>query len=71
MELLFLEQFSGLPVILLFDDIFAELDESHAKSIIEHFNAHQVIITSQRPLPKSENWAHFSCININTEYHSA
>ncbi len=71
LELLFLERISGLPVILLFDDIFAELDEAHAKSIIGHFDAQQVIITSQRPLPKNENWAHFSCININPEYHSA
>ncbi len=69
-EILFLRKYVNLPIILLFDDIFAELDQGYAERVIDLFEADQVILTSQRPLPEWENWSHFSCINLNTEYDS-
>ncbi len=69
-EIFFLRKYLDLPIVLLFDDIFAELDMRHAENIIRSFEADQVIMTSQRPLPIWENWEYFSCINLNTEYHT-
>lgn len=40
---------------------------SHAEKIIEKFDADQLILTSQRELPKTEKWTHFSCINLSPE----
>lgn len=65
LEILFLRKYLDLPIILLFDDVFAELDEIHANTIISRFEADQTIITTQRALPKNENWQHFSCINLS------
>lgn len=50
-EILFIRKYLELPIVLLFDDIFAELDLSHAEILIGSFEAEQVIMTSQRPLP--------------------
>lgn len=63
-EILFIKKYLDIPIILLFDDIFAELDEAHADSIIAQFWGNQVIITSQRNLPINEKWKNFSCINL-------
>jgi DNA replication and repair protein RecF len=51
-EILFLKEYVHLPIILLFDDIFAELDSHHAEVLISSFEADQVIMTSQRSLPE-------------------
>lgn len=51
-EILFLRKYVNLPIILLFDDIFAELDQGYAERVIDLFEADQVILTSQRPLPE-------------------
>lgn len=69
-EILFLRKYVDLPIILLFDDIFAELDFSYAEELIKSFEAEQVIVTSQRPLPDGENWERFSCIQLNSGYHA-
>ena len=69
-EILFLRKYLELPIILLFDDVFAELDFVYAETVIAWYDVEQVIMTSQRPLPQWENWEHFSCINLNTEYYS-
>lgn len=50
-EILFLRKHLNLPIILLFDDLFAELDIRHAEMLIQTFEAEQVIMTTQRPLP--------------------
>ncbi len=67
LEILFLRSQLDLPIVLLFDDLFAELDMSHAERLIERFEADQIILTTQRSLPESEKWAHFSCINLSPE----
>ena len=69
-EILFLRKYVDLPIVLLFDDIFAELDQSYAEHIISLFEADQLIMTSQRSLPIWKNWECFSCINLNSEYHA-
>ncbi len=66
-EILFLRKYVNLPIILLFDDVFAELDFDYAEKILGIFDVDQVIMTSQKALPEWENWEHFSCINLNTE----
>jgi DNA replication and repair protein RecF len=63
-EILFLEKSLDLPIILLFDDLFAELDFPHAERVISTFDVDQVIVTTQRPLPKWEKWDDFACINL-------
>jgi DNA replication and repair protein RecF len=65
LEILLLKEYLHLPIILLFDDLFAELDMTHAERIIEKFDSDQIVLTTQRELPKSEKWNHFSCINLS------
>jgi DNA replication and repair protein RecF len=67
LEVEFLQTQLNIPVILLFDDLFAELDMQHAEILIEKFRVHQVIVTTQRELPKEGKWKDFSCINITPE----
>lgn len=63
-EMFFLKKQLNLPVVLLFDDLFAELDMRHAERLIDQFDGDQIILTSQRELPKEKKWEHFSCINL-------
>lgn len=63
-EVLFLEKILHLPIVLLFDDLFAELDHRHAEQIGEIFDVSSIIITTQKPLPESEKWTDFICINL-------
>jgi recombinational DNA repair ATPase RecF len=51
-EILFLSKTLDLPIVLLFDDLFAELDLSHVERLIEVFDASQVILSTQRELPR-------------------
>lgn len=67
LEILFIKKYLNVPVILLFDDLFAELDMNHAEKIIEKFDADQIILTTQRDIPKNEKWQSFSCINLSHE----
>ncbi len=64
-EILFLKKHLQLSIILLFDDVFSELDGNRAESIIENFDVDQVIVSAPRMLPKSKNWDSFSCINLD------
>lgn len=69
-EILFLKKQVHLPIILLFDDVFAELDLQYAEKLIQSFEADQVIMTSQRSLPEGRNWENFSCIHLDSAYHA-
>jgi DNA replication and repair protein RecF len=66
-EILFIKKHINLPIVLLFDDIFAELDQNYAEHVIEIFDVDQVILTTQRPLPDSKKWDDFSCIKLNLQ----
>ncbi len=65
LEILLLKKYLSVPIVLLFDDLFAELDMTHAERLMERFDADQIILTTQRDLPKNEKWNHFSCINLS------
>jgi recombinational DNA repair ATPase RecF len=56
-----------LPVILLIDDIFAELDEANSDIFLSSLMQYQVILTSQKPLPNHEKYHDFSCINLEND----
>jgi DNA replication and repair protein RecF len=66
-EILFLRKQLNLPIVLLFDDVFAELDQNYAEHVIELFDVDQVVVTTQRSLPVSEKWEDFSCITLNLQ----
>lgn len=52
-------------ILLLVDDIFAELDEKNIEKFLNIFIQHQLIMTSQKALPDNINWTQFTCINLN------
>ena len=52
------------PVILLVDDIFAELDDTNSDIFLNSLMQHQIILTSQKPLPNHEKYHDFICINL-------
>lgn len=54
----------NIPVILLIDDIFAELDENNCEIFLNSLMQYQIILTSQKPLPNHEKYHNFICINI-------
>ena len=64
LEVRFLEKYLNIPIILLIDDIFAELDEENLLKFLNSLTTHQTILTSQKPLPVHENWNNFICINL-------
>lgn len=64
LEVEFLKKYKNLPVILLIDDIFAELDEKNMIHFLNSLTTYQVILTSQKPLPHGVNWEEFICINL-------
>lgn len=51
-------------IILLVDDIFAELDEKNILLFLNIIIQHQIILTSQKPLPDAINSQKFTCINL-------
>ncbi len=55
----------GFPVILLIDDIFAELDGINSSIFLNSLMQYQVILTSQKPLPNHEKYHDFICINLS------
>lgn len=63
----FLATQTGKKIILLVDDIFAELDENNIILFLNIIIQHQIILTSQKPLPKAINPEKFTCINLNNE----
>ena len=56
-----------LSVILLIDDIFAELDEDNSDIFLSSLMQYQVILTSQKPLPNHEKYHDFTCINLSND----
>lgn len=60
-----LEKYTEKKIVLLVDDIFAELDEENASCFLKKIIQHQMILTSQKPLPEGVNPQSFSCINIS------
>jgi recombinational DNA repair ATPase RecF len=52
LEIQFLEKYLEKKIILLIDDIFAELDEKNTRHVLNTLHTYQSIITSQRPLPE-------------------
>lgn len=56
-----------LSVILLIDDIFAELDETNSDAFLSSLMPYQVILTSQKPLPNHEKYHDFACINLGND----
>lgn len=53
------------PMILLIDDIFAELDDMNSDIFLNSLMQHQIILTSQKPLPNHEKYHDFICINLS------
>ena len=51
-------------LILLVDDIFAELDENNIILFLNIIIQHQIILTSQKSLPEGINHEKFTCINL-------
>lgn len=60
----FIAETLDLPVILLIDDIFAELDDENSQAFLDSLSQYQVILTSQKPLPNHEKYHDFTCINL-------
>jgi recombinational DNA repair ATPase RecF len=67
-EILFLEKTVGKPLILLFDDIFSELDQTHSIGVLDMFDTYQYIITAQSLPLYIQNTHKITCINIDSEY---
>lgn len=51
----FMAKQTDTSVILLVDDIFAELDEKNIILFLNNIIQHQMILTSQKPLPEGIN----------------
>ncbi len=67
----FIAEKLGSPVVLLIDDIFAELDEKNSDIFLNSLTTHQIILTSQKPLPNHEKYHDFICINLEHSYYDA
>ncbi len=52
-------------MVLLVDDIFAELDENNILIFLNIIIQHQIILTSQKPLPNAINPEKYTCINLS------
>lgn len=63
----FLELQTRKKIILLVDDIFAELDEKNILAFLNIIIQHQIILTSQKPLPGGINPTKFTCINLRNQ----
>ena len=66
-EVSFLSEWSKYAIILLIDDIFAELDETNIQKFLKSLRTYQTILTSQKPLPDGEDWSEFTCINLKDQ----
>ncbi len=64
LEVKFLWNCIDVPIILLVDDIFAELDEVNITRFLDSLTTYQTILTSQKPPPDRDNWSDFICINL-------
>lgn len=59
-----LQHYTQKDIVILVDDIFAELDDTNALQFLNKTIHHQMILTSQKPLPEGIKPENFSCINI-------
>lgn len=64
-EVDYISAIQDFPVILLIDDIFAELDDTNSNVFLNSLMQYQVILTSQKPLPNHEKYHDFICINLS------
>lgn len=64
LEAHFIRSILDLPVILLIDDIFAELDDKNSEIFLNSLMPYQMILTSQKALPNPEKHSDFICINL-------
>lgn len=64
-EIDYIGKILGIPMILLVDDIFAELDDTNSNIFLSSFMQHQIILTSQKTLPNHEKYHDFICINLS------
>ena len=64
LEAKFISDILHIPVIILIDDIFAELDEKNSEIFLNSLIQYQVILTSQKSLPNHEKHHDFICINL-------
>ena len=62
-EIDYIGKILDIPMILLVDDIFAELDDINSNIFLSSFMQHQIILTSQKSLPNHEkyqcNWKRY------------
>lgn len=63
-EVEYINSLLNIPVILLIDDIFSELDENNSEIFLNSLMQYQIILTSQKPLPNHEKYHNFICINV-------
>jgi recombinational DNA repair ATPase RecF len=61
----FIEKTLHIQVVLLIDDIFAELDTKNSEIFLNSLMPYQMILTSQKPLPNGEKYGDFICINMD------
>jgi recombinational DNA repair ATPase RecF len=71
LEVQFLAETRKLPIILLIDDIFAELDDGNSRDFLILLDTYQIILTTQRPLSGDESSSDFTCINLASGYTSS
>jgi DNA replication and repair protein RecF len=58
LEVEIIENITGVPPLILLDDVFSELDETRQKALSDTIRAHQIIITSTNVLPGKKNYKH-------------
>ncbi len=65
LEISFLESVTRKSMLLLFDDLFAELDEAHIGQMLERFSTYQLIFTTQKLPDFLKKNTDFTCINLS------
>lgn len=60
----FIHTILDTAVIILIDDIFAELDDHNSELFLDSLIPYQCILTSQKSLPNTEKYDDFICINL-------
>ncbi len=61
-EIDFLEKTTGKEIILLFDDMFSELDNTHSEELLGAFRTKQICITAQHIPSFLRSSDDFTCI---------
>jgi DNA replication and repair protein RecF len=63
-EIEFIQQITSKNIILLFDDLFAELDEYHMREVLLRFAKYQMIFTTQKLPSVFEENQDLTCITL-------